>query len=230
MCGLYDIAPAKFGVGDLLIARASNYGKGQSRVANFLTAAVNTRFKSLEFGGSLDTGRTVEDHCFVVDSPQQLLNCHIVTPFKAQTRIKMHATYSLPAGFIVSGVFESLPGVGYEANYTVTNAQIVPSLGRNLAACGAQVVCTASLTGTAAIPLFSPQTQFQPRQIRLDLRLSRVFSVRQGMRLRGNLDVYNVLNDGSILTTNNNYGSQWLLPSGAILAARTIQVGAQLTF
>jgi hypothetical protein len=48
--------------------------------------------------------------------------------------------------------------------------------------------------------------------------------------VRANLDVYNVLNDGSILTTNNNYGSSWLLPSGPILAARTIQLGAQLIF
>jgi hypothetical protein len=50
------------------------------------------------------------------------------------------------------------------------------------------------------------------------------------MRLRANMDVYNLLNDGSILTTNNNYGASWLLPSGPVLAARTFQVGAQLTF
>jgi hypothetical protein len=37
------------------------------------------------------------------------------------------------------------------------------------------------------------------------------------------------LNDGSILTINNNYGPEWRLPSGAILAARTIQIGGQLT-
>ena len=227
VCGLYDVAPAKFGVGDLLIARASNYGKGQSRTSDFLTASINTRFgRNMDLGASLDTGRIVEDHCFVVDSPQNLLNCRIVTPFNAQTRIKGYATYPLPGGFIVSGVFENLPGVGYEANYTATNAQIAPSLGHNLAACGTQAVCTASVT----VPLIAPQTQFQPRRSLLDLRLSKVFSVGGRGRLRANLDVYNVLNDGSILTTNNNYGSQWLLPSGAILAARNIQVGGQLTF
>src|SRR5207247_2130564 len=115
VCGLYDVSPAKYGVGDLLIARASNFGKGQSRTADFFTASLRTRVGvKLDLGGSVDTGRTVEDHCFVVDSPQQLLNCHIVTPFSAQNRIKMYGTYFLPHGFIASGVAELLPGIGYE--------------------------------------------------------------------------------------------------------------------
>jgi hypothetical protein len=227
VCGLYDVAPAKFGVGDLLIARASNYGKGKSRTSDFFTASINTRLGSgIVVGASLDTGRVVEDQCFVVDSPQQLLNCGVVTPFTAQTRIKMHGTYPLPGRFIVSGIFESLPGIAYEANYQASNAEIAPVLGRNLAACGTRAVCTSTVT----VPLIPPQTQFEPRRSLLDLRLSRVFSIGPRRRLRANLDVYNVLNDGSILTINNNYGPEWRMPSGAILVARTIQIGGQLIF
>ena len=227
VCGLYDVAPAKFGVGDLLIARASNYGKGKSRTSDFFSASVRTRLGTgIEVGASLDTGRSVEDQCFVVDSPQQLLNCRVVTPFKAQTRIKMHGTYPLPGGFIVSGIFENLPGIAYEASYQALNAEIAPVLGRNLAACGTRAVCTL----TVSVPLIPPQTEFEPRRSLLDLRLSKVFSVGPRRRLRANLDLYNVLNDGSILTINNNYGPEWRLPSGAILVARTIQVGGQLTF
>ncbi|MQA29963.1 MAG: TonB-dependent receptor [Luteitalea sp.] len=226
VCGLYDIAPAKFGAGDLLIARASEYGDGKSRVSQFVTGSVNTRFAGIELGASVDTGRIVEDRCFVVDSPQELLNCRVVTPFKGQTRLKLHGVYPLPGGVTVSGVFEGLPGSPYEANYEVSNAEVAPSLGRNLAACGTRVVCTSSVT----VPLFAPQTLFQPRRTLLDLRLSKRFEVGPGRSLRANLDVYNVLNDGSILTTNNNYGSQWLLPSGGILAARTVQIGGQLSF
>jgi len=227
VCGLYDVAPAKFGIGDLLIARASDYGKGKSRTSDFLTASVATRLRSgINVGASVDTGRTVEDQCFVVDSPQQLLNCRVVTPFTAQTRIKMHGTYPLPAGFIVSGIFESLPGISFEANYQASNAEIVPSLGRNLAACGTRTVCTSTVT----VPLIAPQTEFEPRRSLIDLRVSKVFAIGPRRRLRANLDIYNVLNDGAILTINNNYGSEWLLPSGAILAARTIQIGGQLTF
>jgi hypothetical protein len=64
----------------------------------------------------------------------------------------------------------------------------------------------------------------------LDLRMAKAFTFHGNKRLRANFDIYNVMNDGSILTTNDNYGSQWLLPSGGILAARTIQIGGQLTF
>ena len=162
----------------------------------------------------------------MVDSPQELLNCRVVTPFKGQTQIKVNGIYPLPGGFVVSGVFQNLSGVPYEANYAAPNAEIAPSLGRNLAACGTRAVCTATVT----VPLIAPQTQFEPRRTLLDLRLSKVFTLGPRTRLRANLDVYNVLNDGSILTINNNYGSQWLLPSGGILAARTIQIGGRLSF
>src|SRR5262249_33110918 len=65
VCGLYDVSPTKYGIGDLLITRASNFGKGQSRVADFFTASFKTRVGTkLDFGGNIDTGRTVEDHCF----------------------------------------------------------------------------------------------------------------------------------------------------------------------
>jgi hypothetical protein len=227
VCGLYDVAPSKFGVGNLLIARASNYGKGQSRRADFFTARVNTRLrKGLELGASLDTGRTVEDHCFVVNSPQQLLNCRVVTPFTGATQMKIHWVYPLPGGFITSGILENLSGIQYEANYVVSNAAIAPSLAPNLAACGTQAACTATVT----VPLFSPQTQFESRQTNLDLRLSKVFKVGPKSSLQANLDIYNALNDGSILTINNNYGVSWLLPRGPIHTARTIQVGSRLTF
>jgi len=228
VCGLYDVSPQLFGVGSLLVTRASNYGNGARRTSDFLTASINSRLgRALIFSGSLDTGRTVEDHCFVVDSPQSLLFCNVVTPFAAQTRVKMNASYTLPRGFIVSGVYQNLPGSSFEANYSATNAEIAPSLGRNLAACGASVVCSASVS----VPLFSPQTQFLDRQNRLDLRLSKMFSRgARAMRVRLNLDVYNAFNDGAILTPNNSYGSNWLLPAGPVLAARTIQMGAQVTF
>jgi hypothetical protein len=232
VCGLYDIVPAKFGVGNELVTRASNYGNGKSRVSNFFTGSISTRLGAgIELGGSVDTGRIVEDNCFVVDSPQSLLNCRIVAPYKSQTQIKTHWSLPLPAAFIVSGVLQNLSGVPYEANYPVPNAQIAPSLGRNLAACGTATVCTA----TATVPLFSPLTEFEPRRTLIDLRLSRIFPLGPRMRLRANLDVYNVLNDGSVVNTNNNYGASWLQPVGGPFTAgladgRLIQFGGQLTF
>ena len=138
----------------------------------------------------------------------------------------MNAVVPLPKGVTLSGVFEGLPGTPYEANYAASDTEIAPSLGRHLAACGTRTVCSSTVT----VPLIAPQTQFQPRRTLLDLRLTKRFSLGPRRSLRANFDIYNALNDGSILTTNNTYGSQWLLPSGGILAARTIQIGGQLNF
>jgi hypothetical protein len=232
VCGLYDIAPSKFGIGNEIVTRASNYDDGKSRISNFFTGSVTTRLGTgIELGGSLDTGRIVEDNCFVVDSPQALLNCRVVAPYRSQTQIKTHWSLPLPGAFLVSGVLQNLSGVPYEANYAVSNAQIAPSLGRNLAACGTRPVCTA----TATVPLIAPLTQFEPRRTLIDLRLSKIFSLGARTRLRANLDVYNVLNDGSVVSTNNNYGASWLQPIGGAFTAgladgRLIQFGAQLTF
>jgi hypothetical protein len=227
---LYDVVPGKFGQGNELVARAEHYGNGRSREADFFAASVSTRFGSgVELGGGLDTGRIVEDLCFVVDSPQELLNCRVVTPFKAQTQIKMYGSYPLPGEFVVSGTLQNLSGSAYEASYRASNDEIAPSLGRNLAACGTRAVCTATVT----VPLIAPQTQFEPRRTVLDLRASKIFTLGARMRLRANLDVYNVLNDGSILTINHNYGASWRLPegyAGGIVAPRLFQFGGQLTF
>jgi hypothetical protein len=181
--------------------------------------------QGVEFGGALDTGRTSANSCFVADTPQQLLNCRVVTPFKAQTQIKLYGSYPLPAGVVVSSVFQNLSGVPVNADYTVPNAQVMPSLGRNLAACGTQAVCTASVT----VPLVPPQTLFQPRQSLLDVRLSKIFTLRSRVRLRANLDVYNLLNDSSNLSVNNTYGPTWTKPL-TIVNGRLVQIGGQLTF
>jgi hypothetical protein len=138
--GLYDISPAKFGQVQNLVTSASHYGN-QQRVSNFFNISLNTRLGSgIQLGGGLDTGRTVTDTCFIVNSPQDLLNCHIVTPFWPQTQIKMFGSYPLPGDFIVSGTFQNtsagplqnVVGPGIDAIYAASNAEIAPSLGRNL--------------------------------------------------------------------------------------------------
>lgn len=37
--------------------------------------------------------------------------------------------------------------------------------------------------------------------------------------LKANLDLYNALNSGSVIATNNNYGAFWLQPTGASLVS-----------
>ena len=230
VCGLADVNPDKFGQGNIRIERASNFG-GKKRSSDFFTFSLNTRLGGgADVGASLDTGRTVEDLCFLIDSPQQLLNCRVVTPFKAQTQIKAYASYALPHDFVVSGVFQNVSGINFRADYRAPNSAILPSLGRNLSSCGTRVVCTA----TASVPLVAPQTLFEPRRTMVDLRVSKIFLVAR-TRLRANLDIYNALNRSDILTINNNFGGGWRLPRGAsggssLLNGRTMQLSGEVSF
>ena len=102
----------------------------------------------------MDTGRSVNDACFDVDSPGAVATslpgnvgpggagvlaaptpftrttingesiCRIVTPFKGQTQLKGFMTYPLPWDFVVSAVFQNISGPTITANYAATNAQI----------------------------------------------------------------------------------------------------------
>jgi hypothetical protein len=252
VCGMYDINPSKFGQVNNLVRQAKDFGE-RSRVSDFFSVKVDSRFgPGVVLGASVDTGRTVENNCYVVDAPglfgyssptygvaippntattidgKQL--CKTVKPFKGQTQVKVHGTYQFPGQVVVSGVLQNLPGVTLQADYPVPNNQIAPSLGRNLAACGARAVCTL----TATVPLLVPYTQFEPRRTQLDLRLSKVFQAGRA-RLQGNLDVYNVFNDSSIIFINNNYGPRWATPvsnavGSGVLEGRLVQFSGQITF
>lgn len=218
VCGLYDINPSKFGQFSNLVTQASNFGK-QKQVSNFFNIVVDGRFRSgIQVGGGIDAGRTVTDQCFVVDSPQQLLYCHVVTPMSATLQVKINGSYPLPSNFMLSGVFQNVAGPNIVATYPAPTAIIAPSLGRNVAG-GAR---------SANVPLIEPQTQFEDRRTQLDLRLSRMFSIGKS-RLRANLDLYNVLNANSILAINTTYGSLWRRPT-SVLDGRLIEFSGQLTF
>ena len=141
-----------------------------------------------------------------------------------QKQVKLAIAYPLPKGFQASATFQNLPGINRLASYVATNAQIAPSLGRNLGACGTSVVCNA----TVAVDLIEPNTLREPRQSQLDVRLSKL--IRMGpVSLQGKFDVYNLFNANDIQLMITRYGSSWLNAS-SILAGRTFKFGAQLDF
>jgi hypothetical protein len=220
VCGLADINPAKFGQVQNLVTLASNYGTYTS-YNDFFNVTLDARLTHrIRLGGGIDTGRSVVDRCFVVDSPQELLNCRVVTPFKAQTQFKLHGIVPLPGDVAASFLFQNLAGPSYDANYSATNADIAPSLGRNLAG-NVQAV-------TIPIPLVPPQTLFEDRVSRLDLRVSKVFTVGR-FRVRGNVDAYNVLNANSVRSVLSTYGARWRTPT-QILDPRLVEVGGTISF
>ncbi len=55
----------------------------------------------------------------------------------------------------------------------------------------------------------------------LDVRGSKLFHLGQ-MRLRVNIDFFNVLNRSDIINLNNTYGPQYRIPVGSIAALGTL--------
>ena len=58
------------------------------------------------------------------------------------------------------------------------------------------------------------------------MRLTRSFRIN-GIKLQGNLDLYNLFNEDAVLQVNTRYGPAWLQPTN-ILGPRTIKIGFQL--
>jgi hypothetical protein len=173
----------------------------------------------VRFGGGIDTGKTTTDNCFVVDSPQQKLNCHLVTPFAGNTQIKMNGSYALPFDMMVSGVYQNLPGPMYTADWAAPLTAITPSLGRPLS----------GNARTATVPLVRPNSRYDDRTTRLDLRFAKTVKLTQRVRLQGNFDLYNALNAGSVLADTTAYGARWLIPT-LVLEPRILQFSANLSF
>lgn len=211
--GLYDLAPAQVGRVDNLVRKASDFGRNRTLTNDFLSINVNTRFSDFELGGGIDSGLTVLDICFVVDSPQ-LVYCRDVTRFKDQMQVKMYASYPLPLGFQASFILNNLGGAPILANFTVTRAQI-EGLGRPLS------------TSSRAVPLIEPHTQYEPRTTQLDVQLKN--TIRLGRyQLKPSLGLYNVLNSSGTLAFNPTYGPTWRPTT--ILGGRVAQVSAEVRF
>jgi outer membrane receptor protein involved in Fe transport len=225
ICGLYDIKPAKFGLVDNLVVLASNFGK-QTEIYNGIDVTLSARFgKSGQFQGGFNTGRTVTDDCAVrIDSPQQRF-CHQVNPFEGQSQIKLSASYPLPWELQASGVYQNLAGIPVTATMVATNAQIAPSLGRNLGQCRGAARCT----GTVIVDVIEPFTKFEKRLQQVDVRLARTFHAPGHAALQATFDVYNLLNAVDVLSMTTRLGPAWLQPV-EVLGGRMFKFGAQYKF
>ena len=159
-----------------------------------------------------------------------MTNCEVVPPFL--TQYKGYAVYQLPWGLSVSGTYQAVPqpasaGVfnSITADYVATNAEIRPSLGRDLAA---------GANATATLELLKPFEMLGGHTKQLDLRVGKLVSAAGGNRFRLSLDIYNVFNsnDWQTITTrlsSNAAANRWQRPT-LILLGRYFQVGSQIDF
>ena len=247
-CGIYDINPAKFGLVDNLRTRSAHYGK-QTEVYDGFDFTTTARFgQGGLIQGGLGVGRIATDNCLLIDSPSSVIAgspagaalalptqdarpgfCKVSRPWSSGTQVKFAVIYPLPWDLQTSAVYQNSAGFPIRASYVATNAEIRPSLGRNLAACPSQTAATCNQTVT--VDLIPPNTLYGDRIQQLDLRLSRTFEFGRA-RLQGNMDIYNVLNASTVLNEQTRYSLQNNQWGNAIqiMGGRLVKFGAQLTF
>ncbi|MGH9254550.1 MAG: carboxypeptidase regulatory-like domain-containing protein [Vicinamibacterales bacterium] len=248
ICGNYDLNPAKFGQVANLRTQSSHYGE-MVEVFNGIDVTVNARFaQGGRFQGSLTTGSTLTDNCMVIDSPATVTAgtpmgaqlavpvrdsrpgfCRVSTPWlSGGTGFGFNVVYPLPWGLQTSAVYQNKPGFPIRASYVATNAEIRPSLGRHLSTCPSQTAATC--TQTAVIDMIPNGTIFGERIKQIDLRFSRYFPLGGSMRVQGNFDIYNLLNENTVLNEQTRYSASQWRNALQIMGGRMIKVGAQLTF
>jgi hypothetical protein len=223
VCGLYDVNPALFSRVDEVVTQASRHGESKETFDG-VDVGMTVHFgNGGQAAGGVSLGQTVTDNCFVVDSPQQARPgyCRVVRPWwDSQGQLKFNAIYPLPWwGLQTSLTYQNLAGAPHAANYVATNAEVRPTLGRDLAS---------GPSGTVTVPILPPNTSFEDRLQQLDLRFAKVFRVG-GMRVQGMFDIYNALNANTVLGTNPAWGVNWLRPT-EVLGPRLFKFGAQVDF
>jgi hypothetical protein len=260
VCGLYDENPAKFGQRTAERVQWQDVSSGNrepTEVFNGIDVAINARFgKGGVLLGGVTVGRTTFDYCWQNDLPNvtQIGTPGITatTPYATIPRtdgycrirsalwdgvgsqIKVQAIYPLPYDVVVSGSFKQLPGVPISANYSASNAEIAPSLGRDLSACRGAVgaACTARQT-VALLPsaFYQGNTSaalYDERVNEVDVRVSRLFRLGK-LRMQGIAELYNVFNIRPAQGIVDTYGPAWQLPF-AILGGRLFKFGAEVDF
>jgi hypothetical protein len=221
LCGLYDVTPAKFGRVENLVDLSENFGE-RSEVYNGVDMIFRSRFaRQGLLQGGVSIGRTVVDNCIVIDSPQAGRPgfCKITPPWSANSQVKLAAVYPLPWNIQVAGTYQNLPGVQILAAYTATNAEIRPSLGRDLAS---------GPNGTATIDLVAPGTMYDDRINQIDLRFTKGFRFGRA-RVQAMADIYNITNANTVTGVVNTYGAFWQRAT-QVMGGRLFKFGAQVDY
>ena len=138
--------------------------------------------------------------------------------------MKFFAVVPLPWGVSASATYQTLPGPAITASYTASNAEIFPSLHRNLGSCRGAATCN----GTTTVPLIEPNTLYAERLHQVDARFAKTIRVGQ-VRFQGQFDLYNLMNANPVIGLNTTYGQNWRNAT-QVLPGRLAKVGVSVTF
>jgi len=183
------------------------------------------------FGGT-SVGRQLTANCDI-DDPNSLRYCDqrdLDMPYL--TQFKISGSYPLPYGVQISGNWQGYPGqpggtARQDATYDPAISRVIDtSLNVNYVV--DRTVVPSLVQSSVTVPLIKPGTKYLDRWNQIDVRLAKKFQFRN-LNFQGQLDIFNVLNASSILTTNETYGTSLDRPT-SILQGRLLAVGAQLNF
>jgi len=234
--GLYDVNPALFGQINTLTTLAGKYGR-QYQYFNGLDVTFSLRTTGgLTFQGGSSTGQNVADACEIRANLSELSGgigagltgsnvsptspyCHVA--YGVLTQVRGLAAYVVPKlDLQVSGVFQSKPGPLLLANYAVPAAVVAQSLGRP----------PAGNVPNVTVNLIEPGTQYGNRVNQIDIRVAKILSFGSRRATIG-VDVYNLLNAGTVLTYNNTFvpSGTWLQPT-TIMTPRLLRISGEFRF
>jgi hypothetical protein len=147
--------------------------------------------------------------------------------------MKMGLIYTLPYKISLSGNFQHVTGYPIQANYPVTSAILQSQYP------------TATLTqGTQSNIYVEQSGGFRLPDLNLmDIRLSRVFSIKERFKLEPEFDIYNLFNAGTVVSANSTVtavvanttyapgtvGSLFLNPTN-VLPPRLYKIGLRFDF
>jgi hypothetical protein len=181
-------------------------------------ATLSVRMPRALLSGGLNSGRTKNNSCFVVNSPQELLFCDQRPPLR--TQVKFTGAYELPwYGIQFAGTYQGIPGAEIVTSYVATNAEVLPTLGRNL---------SAGATATVTVPIAPAGSMYNDRYNQIDLRASKIVRIGKS-KLLGSIDIFNVFNSAGVFGVNSRYGPQYLNPT-SLLSPRLFRLSAQIDF
>ena len=177
----------------------------------------------------MSTGKTATDACALASGAPEILpgragrndtvpveSCQ--TSSNWLTQIKLLGSYTLPYDVQIAGTYQSLSGPERSVEFTFAGDKIVSSLGRPLAGGG----------GITANVL-EPGTVYGERFHQVDLRLTKIFALGSGVRIRAMFDLFNLFNANAV--TNEEYAltANYLKPV-AIMPGRLGKFAFQIDF
>ena len=233
ICGFANISSAGLAASGQRVTQTDENFGDQTEVYNGVDIETQARFDNgALLQGGVTFGETVNNDCFVVDSPQNLYQCEVTRPWwDGNGQIKLAGSYPLPYEVELSAVFQNIAAAPIQASVTFPNAQVAPSLGRNLSSCPA---ATGACSSTVTVNVLEPNGAYEDRTSQLDFRVAKVFTGGFGM-VRVTFDLYNALNASPVLSRSNAYGvagaggGAWGLPTN-IMTGRLVKLGAQFNW